>query len=85
MKAKIIHRTRLASQKGDAKQSMKHYWPIRSDNNNNNNNTFSIAETITEVVLQQLPVKELVYWVNMNANIENTIIWCETCLEYQQT
>ena len=27
---------------------------------------------------------DLVYWVNMNADINNTVKQCATCLEYQQ-
>ena len=33
----------------------------------------------------RLLVQELVYWVNMNADIEDTIKQCTTYLEYQQT
>ena len=32
-----------------------------------------------------LLTQESVYWVNMNADINNTITQCATCLEYQQT
>ena len=28
---------------------------------------------------------ESVYWVNMNADIKNTMKQCTTCLDYQQT
>ena len=30
----------------------------------------------------RLEVRESVYWVNMNADIENTIKQCATCLDY---
>ena len=30
-------------------------------------------------------MRESVYLVNMNTGIENTIKWCDTCLEHQQT
>ena len=33
----------------------------------------------------KLLVSKSVYWMNMNADIENTIKQCATCLEYQQT
>ena len=29
--------------------------------------------------------RKSMYRVNMNPDIENTIKWCATCLEYQQT
>ena len=29
--------------------------------------------------------RESVYWVNMNADMENAIKQCATCLEYQKT
>ena len=33
----------------------------------------------------QLPVRESVYWINMNVNTEHTLKQCTTCLEYQWT
>ena len=32
----------------------------------------------------KLQVHELVYWLNMNADIENTFKQCVICLDYQQ-
>ena len=33
----------------------------------------------------RLLATDLLYWVNMNADIGNSIKQCATCLEYQQT
>ena len=32
-----------------------------------------------------LLVRELVYWINMNTDIEQTVRQCSTCLEYHHT
>ena len=37
------------------------------------------------IEIVRLLMRELVYGVNMNADIENTMKLCATCLEYQQT
>ena len=79
-------------------QSIKHYWVISQDwchchQRQKNNYTFSIRETNTGAIAQQifehqkmrLSARKSVHLVNMNANIINIIKWCITCLEHQQT
>ena len=56
------------------------------------NNLFSFAEADTAATAQQpnvhrnvrLLAHESVYWVIMTVDIEDTMKWCATCLDYQQ-
>ena len=36
-----------------------------------------------DIEKMRLSVRELVYWVDINADIKNIITWCASCLEYQ--
>ena len=55
-----------------------------------NNNSLSIAEGDIGVVksnnmsIENIRLLVRVYWLNMNANIENIVKQCATCLTYQQ-
>ena len=87
LKSKIIHNTRLATQKDEVEQSMKHYWPIRSELAIINDIAMKGRTMIIPFLLQRqtlklfhgnnmvikmvrLLVMDLVYWVNMTADIE---------------